>query len=92
MFSIRFTSVELQFNRAVVFFIPHFPKQKKPHFWGLGWGGEFWKGQKLICGMFFRPLTFHLRLACGPGGGILLRGDALDLETLSGDASSPAFE
>jgi hypothetical protein len=41
---------------------------------------------------FLRADSFHLRLARGPRGGILLRGDALDLETLSGDASSPAFE
>ena len=48
--------------------------------------------QKLTFGQFLETLVFHLWLARGPRGGILLRGDALDLKTLSGDASSPAFE
>ena len=52
--------------------------------------------QKLTCGMFsvqfLRALSFHLRLARGPRGGILLRGDALDLKTLSFDPSTAVVE
>ena len=59
-------------------------------------GGKFWKGQKLTCGMFsvqfLRALSFHIRIARGSRGRLLLRDDPLDLKTLSLSTASPEFE
>jgi hypothetical protein len=39
--------------------------------------------EKLIFGQFLETHPFHFRPARGPGGGLLLRGDPLDLKIIS---------